>query len=308
MNSKIFGTFGTEAVILTAVIPAKNLSHNLDNLLKVLNQPSSEQMNLVLVIDEPEDKAMRVRSTLESDSRFQKVNVVYGEYNSPGRARNVGLSEVKTKWVTFWDSDDEPIIEEVIKTVDIANKSQSEVAITRFVVESVSSGIRQFSTSFSEKKEINMQDISLNPGIWRMSFLTDLARQSSFPNLRMGEDQVFLSRIKMNDRRIYFSNTISYIYRTENSRQLTSDKSNIKDLLEAFKLNVDNLKINMKDVNCKFELQLLAKEFLTLIKNRIVLAPMLILFKNFNVKIKISFTYELFLTVLKVLKKGGNRW
>ena len=308
MNSEIFGTFSTEAAILTAVIPAKNLSHNLDNLIKVLNQPSSEQINLVLVIDEPEDVAMRVKSTLESDSRFQKVNVVYGEYNSPGRARNVGLSEVKTKWVTFWDSDDEPIIEEVIKTVDIANKSQSEVAITRFVAESVSSGIRQSSTSFSEKKKINMQVISLNPGIWRMSFLTDLARQSSFPNLRMGEDQVFLSRIKMSDRRIYFSNTISYIYRTENSRQLTSDKSNIKDLLEAFKLNVDDLKTNMRGANCKFEVQLLAKEFLTLMKNRIVLAPLLILLKNSNLKTKISFTYEWFLIILKVFKKGENKW
>lgn len=308
MTSKKLGTLGNEAPLLTAVMPAKYLSHNLDNLLKVLNQPSSEQVNLVLVIDEPEDEAMRVKSTLESDSRFLKVKIIYGEYNSPGTARNVGLSEVKTKWVTFWDSDDEPIIEEVIKTVDISNKSESEVAITRFAVESTSSGIRQSSTLFSEKKTINLREISLNPGIWRMSFLTDLARQSSFPNLRMGEDQVFLSRLKMNDRRIYFSNTISYIYRTENSHQLTSIKSNIKDLLDAFKLNVENLKTNKKEVNCKFELQLLAKEFLTLMKNRIVLAPLLILLKHSNVKIKISFTYELFLIVLKVLKKVENRW
>jgi glycosyltransferase involved in cell wall biosynthesis len=308
VTSKKLGTLGNEAPLLTAVMPAKYLSHNLDNLLKVLNQPSSEQVNLVLVIDEPEDEAMRVKSTLESDSRFLKVKIIYGEYNSPGTARNVGLSEVKTKWVTFWDSDDEPIIEEVIKTVDISNKSESEVAITRFAVESTSSGIRQSSTLFSEKKTINLREISLNPGIWRMSFLTDLARQSSFPNLRMGEDQVFLSRLKMNDRRIYFSNTISYIYRTENSHQLTSIKSNIKDLLDAFKLNVENLKTNKKEVNCKFELQLLAKEFLTLMKNRIVLAPLLILLKHSNVKIKISFTYELFLIVLKVLKKVENRW
>lgn len=308
MNSETLGSSDNTTVLLTAVIPAKNLLQNFDCLLKVINQPSSELVNIVLVIDEVEGEAKRVKSALESDTRFQKIKIVYGDYKSPGMARNVGLSEVKTRWVTFWDSDDEPKITEVLKIVDIANKSQSEIAITRFEVESVSSGIRQFSNSFSEKKKINMQDISLNPGIWRMLFLTDLARQSSFPNLRMGEDQVFLSRLKMNDRRIYFSNTISYIYRTENSRQLTSDKSNTIDLLEAFQLNVENLKTNMRDVNCKFEVQLLAKEFLTLMKNRIVLAPLLIFLKNSNVRTKISFTYEWFLIVLKVLKKGKNRW
>jgi glycosyltransferase involved in cell wall biosynthesis len=274
----------------------------------VLEQQNSDQVNLILVIDEPEDEAMRVKSTLESDSRFRKVKVVYGEYNSPGTARNVGLSEVKTKWVTFWDSDDQPIITEVIKTVDIANKSQSEIAITGFVVESVSSGIRHFSTPFSEKKKTNMRDISRNPAIWRMAFLTDLARQSSFPNLRMGEDQVFLSKLKMNDRRIYFSNKVSYLYRTENPGQLTSNKLNIKDLVDAFNLNVENLKQNMKYTNGIFEIQLLAKEFLTLQKNRIIFTPLLTLLTKSNTRVKIRFSYEFFILILTVLKKGKNRW
>ena len=308
MNSEILGSYGNESAILTAVIPAKNLSINFDNLLKVLEQQNSDQVNLVLVIDEPEAEAMRVKSTLESDSRFRKVTVVYGEYNSPGTARNVGLSEVKTKWVTFWDSDDLPIISEVINTVDIANKSRSEIAITGYAVESISSGIRHFSKPFSEKKKTNMRVISLNPAIWRMSFLTDLARQSSFPNLRMGEDQVFLSKLKMNDRRIYFSNKVSYVYRTENPGQLTSNKLNIKDLAGAFNLNAVNLKENMKDTNCIFEVQLLAREFLTLLKNRIVFAPLFILLIKSNTRIKIRFTYELFILILTVLKKGKKRW
>jgi glycosyltransferase involved in cell wall biosynthesis len=308
VNSEIIGSFGDESAILTAVIPAKNLSNNFDNLLKVLEQPKSDRVNLVLVIDEPENEAIRLKSILESDSRFRKVKFVYGEYNSPGTARNIGLGEVKTKWVTFWDSDDQPIITEVINTVDIANKSQSEIAIAGYVVESVLSGIQHLSTPFRDKKKTNLRDISLNPAIWRMSFLTDLARQSSFPNLRMGEDQVFLSKLKMNDRRIYFSNKVSYIYRTENPGQLTSNKLNIKDLAGAFNLNVENLKENMKETDCIFEIQLLAKEFLTLQKNRIVFAPLFILLIKSNTRIKIRFTYELFRLMLTVLKKGKKRW
>lgn len=308
MTSETFGTFGTNPALLTAVIPAKNLLQNLDSFLKVLNQPSSEQVSLVLVIDEPEDKAERVKSVLEGDLRFQKLKIVYGEYNSPGMARNVGLSEVKTKWVTFWDSDDEPIIAEVLKVVDIANKSQSEISITRFEVESVSSGLRQSSSSFSDKKKINMQNISLNPAIWRMSFLTDLAQQSSFPNLRMGEDQVYLSRLKLNDRRIYFSNNVTYVYKTDHSGQLTGSKSNNKDLISAFKLNVENLEINLNDTNSKFELQLLTKQFLTLLKNGFILEPFLMLFKHSNPKFKIKFVSEFSVLILTLLKKGRNRW
>lgn len=308
MNSETHGRSDNTSVLLTAVIPAKNLLQNFDSLLNMINQPSSEQVNLVLVIDEQEDEAKRVKSALESDTRFRKIKIVYGDYKSPGTARNVGLSEVKTRWVTFWDSDDEPKITEILKIVDIANKSQSEIAITRFQVESVSSGLRQSSSAFSEKKMVNMQAISINPAIWRMSFLTDLARQSSFPNLRMGEDQVFLSRLRMSARRIYFSNTISYIYKTESSSQLTSSKSNIKDLQIAFKLNLQNLVKTPKDANCRFELQLLAKELLTLIKNRIVLEPISTLVKNSDPKIKITFAYHFSRLIFTLLKKGKNRW
>jgi glycosyltransferase involved in cell wall biosynthesis len=308
VNSEILGSYGSETAILTAVIPAKNLSINFGNILRVLEQPNSDQVHLVLVIDEPEDEAMRVKKTLENDSRFRKITAVYGEYNSPGTARNAGLNEVKTKWVTFWDSDDQPIISEVINTVDIANKSRSEIAIAGYVVESVSSGIQHFSTPFRDKKKTNLRNISLNPAIWRMSFLTELARQSSFPKLRMGEDQVFLSKLKMNDRRIYFSNKVSYVYRTENPGQLTSNKLNIKDLVGAFNLNVENLKENMKGTNCKFEIQLLAKEFLTLQKNRIVFAPLFTLLIKSNSRIIIRFAYELFILILTVLKKGRKRW
>jgi glycosyltransferase involved in cell wall biosynthesis len=308
VNFETLGTSGNKSALLTAVIPAKNLLQNIDRFLKVINQPSSEQIKLVLVIDEPEDEAKRVKSALESDSRFQQIKVVYGDYKSPGTARNVGLREVKTKWVTFWDSDDEPIITDVLKTVNMANESQSEIAITRFLVESVSNGLQQSSSSFSEKKSVNMRAISRNTAIWRMSFLTDLARQSSFPNLRMGEDQVFLSRLRMSTRKIYFSNIISYVYKTENPGQLTGNKSNIKDLLSAFNLNLENLKKTLKDVNCKFESQLLAKELLTLIRNGIILAPLSILVKNSNPKIKINLAYEFSALIFTLLKKGRNTW
>jgi glycosyltransferase involved in cell wall biosynthesis len=308
VNSEIHGNSGNTSALLTAVIPAKNLLQNIDSFLKVLNQPSSEQVNLVLVIDEPEDEANKVKRALENDARFRKIKILNGDYNSPGTARNVGLREVKTRWVTFWDSDDEPKITEVLKIVDIANKSQSEIAITRFEVESVSSGLRQISSSFSEKKKINMMDISLNPAIWRMSFLTDLAQQSNFPNLRMGEDQVFLSRLRLNDRRIYFSNTVTYVYKTDNTNQLTRDEFNNKDLLSAFRLNVEYLNKAPKNANCKFELQLIAKEFLTLLKNGVVLTPFSILLKNSNPKIKINFVYHFSKLIFTLLKKGKNRW
>lgn len=153
-----------------------------------------------------------------------------------------------------------------------------------------------------------MRDISRNPAIWRMVFLTDLARQSSFPNLRMGEDQVFLSKLKMNGRRIYFSNKVSYLYRIENPGQLTSNKLNIKDLVSAFNLNVENLKQNVKYTNGIFEIQLLAKEFLTLQKNRIIFTPLLTLLTKSNTRVKIRFAYEFFILILTVLKKGKNRW
>lgn len=308
MNSEIHESSGNTSALLTAVIPAKNLLQNIDSFLKVLNQPSSAQVNLVLVIDEPEDEANRVKKALETDARFRKIKILYGDYNSPGTARNVGLREVKTRWVTFWDSDDEPKITEVLKTVDIASKSQSEIAITRFEVESVSSGLRQISSSFSKKKKMNMMDISINPAIWRMSFLTDLAQQSNFPNLRMGEDQVFLSRLRLNDRRIYFSNTVTYVYKTDITNQLTGDEFNNKDLLSAFRLNVEYINKSLKNANCEFELQLIAKEFLTLLKNGVVLTPFSILLNNSNPKIKITFAYHFSKLIFTLLKKGKNRW
>ena len=116
--------------LLTAVIPVGE-EHLVNNRIKhwvaEANKFSSE-LKLVIVYDSEK---------LPPPSHFENFNlsnfeVIQGNFGSPGSARNAGQFKVNSKWLCFWDSDDEPDIGSFLKMVRLAEASECELAIGNF--------------------------------------------------------------------------------------------------------------------------------------------------------------------------------
>jgi hypothetical protein len=213
--------------ILTVIIPVHRVFNNFQDLkLSMLLAHESEcAIKFILVQDGDDDFTKKELLKLSELYGAEYVNV---SVSSPGLARNAGLERVKTKWVAFWDSDD---FGHAVNSIDAI---QSAPVNCMAIV-----GGYEVRTAFSYKTLLtnkpcgNLPKLMLNPGLWRFIFRTDFIGDLRFKDLEMGEDQVFLCELCLEEETVYRADTLLYIYHKEVPGQLTSKESALGDLVLA---------------------------------------------------------------------------
>ena len=214
--------------LVTAVIPIRNAEGKTSGLREAIKKQSG--MSYVLVFDSCIDQTVNeFREILESRDAYH-VRVLIGNYGSPGFARNAGLEEVKSDWVVFWDADDVPDPEVLLKTVKSLNQVKIEMIVTQYNRSLYNSNQSPVSNSRTYSKFV----LALDPGIWRIIFKVNNAKRFRFEEFRMGEDQCFIAQFMTSKPRIVFSRATTYSYFQGVPGQLTSNKTAKTDLKLTF--------------------------------------------------------------------------
>lgn len=217
---------------LTVVIPISNFQIHAKNIESILESASKFGIEVILVLDnQPQqafDQLLQIIKHLKIEGK-----VIREEFNNPGGSRNSGLQLASRKWIAFWDCDDFPLIEEAIKLIQDAESSNARVAVGNYEVED----LRTHNVVIQKMNLKSPQiDTGLNPGIWRMIFSKDALIGNEFPQLSMGEDQVFLQRVINHEPMVIFRNRVVYRYRTGVNSQLTDSPKRRRDLVPAHEL------------------------------------------------------------------------
>ena len=188
---------------------------------KELNLPVS----FILVHDGLDEVTNKEVSDLAVSYKAKYLNLVV---NSPGLARNYGLQHADSEWVAFWDSDDIGSVKEAISSIhnsplntDFILAGYSQMSQRTKIVNQVSTPIGNFPMAM------------INPGIWRFIFRRSAIVNTNFPPYRMGEDQVFLARLLINESSVYFSDKNVYLYVDGEGGQLTKDNKAVSEILLA---------------------------------------------------------------------------
>jgi glycosyltransferase involved in cell wall biosynthesis len=254
-----------EKPLLTVVTPVSKMFGRLDNLESWLREVSAFKIQVVVIHDKQDEKTgPELRAII---SQISNPDIRYGEgvYGNPGAARNAGIHLADGKWICFWDSDDQPLVSTFYAMVQLAENSESEVCIGEFLIFNEFKKLETQESTFSQDSARNLEEVALNPGMWRMAFRSEVVGKTRFANLRMGEDQLFVATIGIFKKVILFYPHVVYRYCVGISSQLTANKSAISDLVPIL-LEMRNLLNSRSDKNKTLISLMVARQLITLIK------------------------------------------
>jgi poly(ribitol-phosphate) beta-N-acetylglucosaminyltransferase len=245
---------------ISVIVPIGILGTNLSKLTKMVHE-SLEYGNQVILVNDIKDAQTPIL-LLDLCEQYSDSDLIYKslECGNPGSARNIGLELATNSWIVFWDCDDIPNVLEFNRMVENAVKEKREIAIGRYEV--FDERVREV-VAYSELPK-TPQELASNPGIWRFAFKASQFGTSRFPNLSMGEDQVFLSRLGLNFNEMYFHDKFVYTY-CLHPDQLTANSIKRGEVFYALVLSAREFNSNSRFENLRkaFFLQ----QFLTTLRH-----------------------------------------
>jgi len=255
-----------EPLKISVVIPIGNLSLYRENLLDLIDAAREINAETILVFDgATTENVQEFRQNIANEAN--KLIITSVACRNPGGARNAGKALSTGDWITFWDCDDIPNPTKVLSLIREAHDLEKDVAIGRFNYIFVDDDSKELSRKTSSKLSQNNWQfvVGLTPGIWRFAFRNSLAKDADFPETRMGEDQVFLSRFLKDRVKVYVSNDIVYNYLVGRNSQLTKELASITEKVNSANILAREINQNTDKLS-EFEFTLLIKMYLSIFK------------------------------------------
>ena len=247
--------------LLTVIVPIRPSLDELRNVFGWIESEDARYIHFVLVLDRPTSAMLQLWEEFSGRIRVSpdapQVDVFVGEFGGPGRARNAGLIHADSQYVAFWDSDDHPNITQVIKHLISIKFQQPKLVIGSFEVVREGREKQIFRTS-------NLNQLARNPGLWRCLIPFETIEGMKFPDILLGEDQVFLANVIGRNPQVEFLEDIFYSYVYGNSNQLTATKD-YSDLAKAETLLSSLDAKNTSKEGCDFIYNLSTKQLLTML-------------------------------------------
>ena len=247
--------------LMTAVIPISRLRDDTNSLAEWMLADQLKNITLIFVFDcckpTPQFESMLI------DCKANQVKVELGEFNGPGLARNHGLNLVETDWVCFWDSDDLPLVENAVLALHQLASKDAVIGICEFeTAKSTPTG--DFTDVFQVvHTSESLFQIAANPGLWRFIFRTSVVEDLKFPQTRMGEDQVFLTRSLKKKPQILWLRIPIYRYVRHEQPQLTNTASAISELIDSANIIFEEIGLRNSD-DFKQSIPFLIKQCITI--------------------------------------------
>jgi hypothetical protein len=220
--------------LLSVVVP---LGPGMDRVLNIeswLNSALEVGIEVIIVHDSGNHDELSAFQRIVAQNQLKNLIYAQVSFGNPGETRNAGMALATGKWISFWDSDDTPLVKTFIEMVKFADSINADTSVGGFQVQkSTTAKISQFLPL--GKGDDLLAEFAAFPGIWRFAFRRSRILNTRFNAFRMGEDQAFLIEALGGTQGIYVHEKIVYQYSSESDNQLTSSTEFRKEILNSIK-------------------------------------------------------------------------
>jgi glycosyltransferase involved in cell wall biosynthesis len=249
-------------VVLSVIIPITKMSGKLSKLQKTFEECIDNEVEFVIVHDEQDMKTQIELEELISLFPNHRIKLFRDVFNSPGLARNYGISKSSGSWFSFSDSDDIPHTSNLIEIVLNAEKANANVGIGNLLIVSKNQESLVESRYLKRLNRNSLASLIQNPGFTRFVFRAKEFNAIEFPKIKMAEDQVYLARSNFLDHKIYLSDLLLYTYYANVPDQATKNPSSLRELSASLPL-IYGLKNTSSSKTNQFLVMLVLKISLT---------------------------------------------
>lgn len=227
--------------LVSVIVPMAEMRGKLQNFGTWILEINRQDIQVIIVRDGFDKITNEELFSIISRSKLKSIEVIEGEYRSPGAARNAGIEKAHGKWVTFWDSDDLPLLENTLEMITTA-KSKKTILVGGFNLVNQNHKILKANIPKLKNIKTDLNLIAKSPGLWRFVFLRNRIGGIKFPNLSMAEDQIFILRARLDPDEIQFFDFVIYNYFKGIDSQLTSSRRAIADLEHAIPITLSEIR------------------------------------------------------------------
>ena len=249
-----------QEVTLTVIVPITRMSGRFNEHKTWITASVDLPLQIVFIHDVQDSLTGVELRELISGCPGAHIQIIEGTYGSPGVARTQGLKLAISPWVAFWDADDLPRPDSVLSSIS-QSQGETEVIIGNFISRSGQVLLENHHLS-------QLENVAINPALWRMTFRTSILKEINFSSCLMGEDQIFLIDLNLPSRKIHFSNEIFYEYFQGHPMQLTMNQKSVNEVSVALTLAKVKLQQNNELRNIFSEIVLLRLFGTTLVRTR----------------------------------------
>lgn len=259
MNIQVLNT-----PLVSIIIPTYNRAHLIRETLDSILEQTYTNWECIVVDDGSTDTTKAVlKSYTDRDARFQYHKRPIERKKGANSCRNYGLSSSKGDYIQFLDSDDYLMNNKIaVQLKEIINFSD-RIAICPFCVfkdnlehlllKNDLAYYKDFNTPFDLFDCLGANDLYIPIHSFLVSKSIILRSGEWNENLKINQDGEYFSRVLINTKYIKFcKNTLVYYRRNEGDSVSVYKDSNLKDLIESWKLIEKQLKPHYKSKKIQY--------------------------------------------------------
>ncbi|MBE6487594.1 MAG: glycosyltransferase [Methanosphaera stadtmanae] len=245
-------------VKVSIIMPVYNASKYVEQSVISVNNQSLKDIELICINDGSTDNSLELLNNLKE--KYDFIKIFTQENQGSGQARNYGISEASGEYIAFLDADDIFIDDDALeKMYFYGHKNNANMVGSNLKRINLDGSLDKYydyeNTDFKyfDKKDVILPvEYGIPFAFYRNIFKKEFIDENNFkfPNLKRGQDPIFLANILTNLDEIYVLNCDLYGYNNKvaggvNVKVNTYEKK--YDYIMHFKDTLDILKNNEFD-------------------------------------------------------------